>query len=113
MWSWTPLRRRSSAMAAVKSTACVVHPGVIAVNTAKGKVRWGADIGSRFTLVAVHHLLFAIHVMGGVINVLDARSGKTLRRLAIPARAGQPEGALVAGGTLYVKGSKELVALRP
>ncbi|GAC1324781.1 MAG: hypothetical protein NVSMB22_13970 [Chloroflexota bacterium] len=89
------------------------HPGVIAVNTANGKVRWGADIGSRFNLVAVHHLLFAIHVMGGVINVLDARSGKTLRRLAIPARAGQPVGALVAGGTLYVKGSKELVALRP
>lgn len=89
------------------------HPGVIAVDTASGKVRWGADIGSFFDLVAGSRLLFAVHRSSGAVDVLDVRGGRLLRRMAAPAGPGGGSGGIVAGGTLYVVGARQMAALRP
>jgi len=78
------------------------HPGVIAVNAANGKIRWGADIGSRFDLVASTRLLFAIHRGNGGVDVLDSRGGQVLSRIVVPASLGGGAGGFVAGGTFYV-----------
>ena len=90
------------------------HPGVIAVNAANGRVRWGADLGRNIGLAVANHLLFALHGLSGRLDILSADSGQIVRSLSIPHYAyGGISDLFVAGGALYVDGGNGLTALRP
>jgi hypothetical protein len=54
-------------------------------------------------MTAADHLLFVETRGPGQITVLDARTGRLLRRFPSPGYWGQPDSfpLLVAGGTLY------------
>jgi len=91
------------------------HPGIIAVDARNGHILWGADIGRDVSLIAANHLIFALHSEVKAVDILDAGSGRLVRRLDLSsARVGTFDSMLIAGGALYlVAGGQGMVALRP
>lgn len=90
------------------------HPGVLAVNASNGNVRWGANVGQNLVLIAANHLLFTVQQQKGQVTILDAGTGRILRRF-IPAGYvwNGTSGLMVANGTLYVLDGNAIVAYRP
>lgn len=90
------------------------HPGIVAVNAQNGHIRWAANVGRSLPMAAAGHLIFAMQQSNGVVTVLNASSGKTLRTLRPAGYAFNGTATLmVAGGTLYVIDGKGVFAYRP
>lgn len=89
------------------------HPGLVGIDAANGKVKWGADLGSGLSLIAANHLVYALHQSTGRVDVLSAADGRDVARLAVgPGSGGGSSGLMVAAGTLYVISGGQLTALR-
>ena len=88
------------------------HPGVIAVTTSNGHVRWGANLGKDLILGVINHLVFALHRSSGRLDVLGAGGGQTIRQLVTPGYQGQgTAGLLLTGDTVYVFHPNGIVAM--
>lgn len=87
------------------------HPGLIAVNARNGAVRWGQDLGQSLVMAAANHLLFVLEETARQLTVLDATSGKILRRLRAPAGI-VTNPLLISGSTVYAVGLDRITAFR-
>jgi outer membrane protein assembly factor BamB len=102
--------------------------GVMAVRAADGHILWQARSGPNVSLIAANNLLFALHRPGlrpnphldGHIDVLNAHTGRLLRRLDMTPylqRHGLSSASLddlaISGGTVFLYGHSVFIALHP
>jgi outer membrane protein assembly factor BamB len=87
-------------------------PGVIALDAKSGRYLWGANVGPSSSMVAANGLLYVLNSAAGRLSVLSIKTGASLRVLTLPTFKGTGTGTLmIAGGQVYVRGAKGLVAL--
>lgn len=101
---------------------------LLAIDGRRGRLRWRTPVWHCSTsltygcqqpsLAVANRLIFAFNVVTGEITVVEARTGRVIRRIVLPASyraaGGFPHPMMVAEGTVYALGGQgHFLAVRP
>lgn len=101
---------------------------VLAMEGRSGRLRWRTAVWhcsapiiyacQQSSLAVANRLIFAFNVVAAEIAVVEASTGRVVRRIVLPASdraaGGFPHPVMVAGGTVYALGGRgHLLAMRP